>query len=106
MKRLVEKLKPILKDMIQKMLEKIMGGGSLTEITADQEEDDASGKAVMMLKMKPWMKRLVEKLKPILKDMIKKMLEKIMGGGSLTEITADQEGDDASGKAVMMLKKP
>merc|ERR1719254_159516 len=82
----------------------MLAGDSLTEITADQE-DNASGKAVMP-KMKPWMKRLWVKLKPIVKDMIRQMLDKMLAGDSLTEITAHQEEDDASGKAVMPKMKP
>merc|ERR1719277_1948591 len=103
---LLKVLKPIIKRTIKLIVKKKLRGGlSFAEITAKQEEDGASGKAVMP-KMKPWMKRLWVKLKPIVIETIKKVLKQMLAGDSLTEITADQEEDDASGKAVMPKMKP
>merc|ERR1740121_1236366 len=100
MKKLLEKLKPVIKKMIMDMLKKKMGDGAFAEITAHQEEDDAVGKAMMKGTMKPWMKKMIEILKPSIKQMIKEILipilKKKMKGG-FTEIAAHQEEDDATG---------
>merc|ERR1719277_830672 len=103
---LLKVLKPIIKRTIKLIVKKKLRGGlSFAEITAKQEEDGASGKAVMP-KMKPWMKRLWVKLKPIVIETIKKVLKQMLAGDSLTETTAHQEEDDAAGKTIMTEKKP
>merc|ERR1719436_331729 len=95
MKRLWVKLKPIVKDMIRQMLDKLLAGGSLAETTAHQEEDDAAGKAIMTEK-KPGLKILLKVLRPIIKRTIKLIVKKKLRGGlSFAEITAKQEDDAA-----------